>query len=192
MGTCPNCRKHVLAREAAHVIYNDGPAAPNWRYSILICDECGGPLVIYGEDGHSFTEPIWLYPSVDELSDRIPAQLRVELAEAKVLSLSGHNLPAVLLCGRVLEGLAVLHSVQERSLLKSLERMQAEGLISVEMLEWAQALRVLRNVAAHFGTHDEISTEDVDDAIALTEAILEHVYLFAHRFRAFKARRTGS
>jgi hypothetical protein len=48
------------------------PTAPlrptDWRYSLLICDRCGGPLVIYGEDGFLFDDPIWLYPNVDDLN----------------------------------------------------------------------------------------------------------------------------
>jgi hypothetical protein len=72
VGSCPECRTHVIAREAAHVVYTDGPAAPDWRYSLLICDRCGGPMVMYGEDGFSFDDPIWLYSAVDDLNRLVP------------------------------------------------------------------------------------------------------------------------
>lgn len=188
VGTCPACRVHVIAREAAHVLYDDGPSAPVWRFSILMCSACGGPLVIYGEDGHSFEDPIWLYPSLDDASGVIPVALRVELGEAKKLALSGFVLPAAVMCGRVLEGLAQDHGIKENSLIRSLEKLRALGLIPAEMLEWGQELRVLRNHAAHFGG-GPITREDIDDAIALVEAMLEYVFVFAWRFQSFKARR---
>ncbi len=70
--------------------------------------------------------------------------------------------------------------------------MQDDGLIDRGMLEWASELRVLRNIAAHFGDRDEIDRADADDAIALTEAILNYVYVYATRFKEFKLRRQGS
>lgn len=192
VGTCPRCRTHVIAREAAHLIYNDGPAAPNWRYSLLICDRCHGPLVMYGEDGFSFDDPIWLYPAVDELNWHVPSALRAELVEAKQLALAGFNLAAVVMCGRTLEGLARLHDINERNLMRSLQSLHENGLIDDGMCQWASELRVLRNIAAHFGNRDEINREDVDDAIALTEAILDYVYVYATRFKKFKMRRRQS
>ncbi|MFD5319205.1 DUF4145 domain-containing protein [Streptomyces sp. NPDC127098] len=137
---------------------------------------------MYGEDGVSFSDPIWLYPAVDDLNRRVPNALRIELAEAKRLALAGFNLPAALMCGRALEGLAHLHGVKERNLMRSLQRLQERGLIDAGMYEWASELRVLRNIAAHFGSRDEINREDVNDAITLTEAILDYVYVYANRF----------
>lgn len=192
VGTCPQCRTHVIAREIAHAIYNDGPAAPDWRFSILSCDSCTGPLVMYGEDGFSFDDPIWLYPAVDDVSPLVPNALRVELAEAKRLAFSGFNVASMLTCGRTLEGLALLHGIKENSLMKSLARLQEKGLIESGMYKWASELRMLRNAAAHFGEHDKIQREDVDDAIALTVAILDYVYVYATRFASFMARRQRS
>ncbi|MEU0509277.1 DUF4145 domain-containing protein [Amycolatopsis sp. NPDC006125] len=147
---------------------------------------------MYGEDGVSFSDPIWLYPAVDDLNPRVPSVLSIELAEAKRLALAGFNLPAVLMCGRVLEGLAQLHGIKERNLMSSLHSLQKRGLIDHGMREWASELRVLRNIAAHFGHREEINREDVDDAIALTEAILDYVYVYATRFEEFKARRRST
>src|ERR1700742_4057508 len=77
--------------------------APNWRFSILTCERCTGPLVMYGEDGFSFSDPIWLYPAVDDQrSQLVPNALRIELVEAKRLAFAGFDLPAVLMCGRAL------------------------------------------------------------------------------------------
>lgn len=96
VGACPHCRVPVIAREAAHALYNESHSAPIWCFSILICERCGAALVMYGEDGVSFDDPTWLYPAVDVLSQLVPNSLRTELSEAKRLALSGFDLPAVL------------------------------------------------------------------------------------------------
>jgi hypothetical protein len=94
--------------------------------------------------------------------------------EAERLALAGFNLAAVLMCGRALECLAQLHGINERNLMRSLQRLQEKGLIDDGMCKWASELRMLRNSAAHFGNRDETNREDVDDAIALTEAIIDY------------------
>lgn len=186
---CPSCRTHVIADEAAHVIYNEGRSAPDWRFSVLLCRGCGGPLVFYGEDGVSFNDPIWLYPTLKATHPAVPAVLRVEMEEAVELAYSGHPVPAVMMCGRTLEGLAHLHGIEEATLLRCLQALEEMGLLSAAMVTWAQELRVLRNSAAHFGPSDYVTAEDAEDAIALTIAILDYVYVFAKRFEDFQARR---
>lgn len=189
VAVCPSCRTHVIADEAAHVIYNEGRSAPDWRFSILLCRGCGGPLVLYGEDGVSFNDPIWLYPTLEATHPAVPSVLRVEMMEALKLFYSGHPAPAVLMCGRTLEGLAYLHGVEEPTLMRSLQALEKKGLLSAAMVTWAQELRGLRNSAAHFEKHSQVTAEDAEDAIALTVAILDYVYVFAKRFEAFQARR---
>jgi hypothetical protein len=47
---CPQCKKHVVASEEQYMIYNDGPAAPDWRFSLVICRDCGHGMVVYEEN----------------------------------------------------------------------------------------------------------------------------------------------
>jgi pyocin large subunit-like protein len=49
--------------------------------------------------------------------------------EAERLALAGFNLAAVLMCGRALECLAQLRGINERNLMRSLQRLQEKGLI---------------------------------------------------------------
>ncbi len=73
----PQCKKHLVASEEQHMIYNDGPAAPDWRFSLVICRECGHGMVVYEENDprrDSFDDPIWLYPPPPASEGQQPRQ----------------------------------------------------------------------------------------------------------------------
>jgi hypothetical protein len=65
--------------------------------------------------------------------------------------------------------------------------MLSRGLIDQRLYEWAEELRFLRNAGAHHT--GKVSREDAEDAIALTEAMLDYLYVLSARFEKFKARR---
>jgi uncharacterized protein DUF4145 len=89
---------------------------------------------------------------------------------------------------RTLEGVCVQHGIRDVPLVKALKRMQEDGLIEGRLVEWAQALRVLGNEAAHF-TGTRVTIEDAKDALALAEAILNYMYVFTEQFNEFMKRR---
>lgn len=147
-------------------------------------------MIIYGEDGYSFEEPIWLYPLGEEasVSAAIPQQLRNELVEAKKCAAHGLSTPAVVMCGRALEGLAAMHGITNTTLVRSLDKLREMGVLDGKLVHWASELRALRNQAAHFGERP-VSREDAADTLALTQAILDYVYVITARFDEFKRRR---
>jgi hypothetical protein len=148
-------------------------------------------MVVYDENSQEgFNSPHWLYPlGEDEYQLRpIPEELRRELNEGKRCFANKLYTAAVVMAGRTLEGLAMLHDVRERTLVRSLERLHENGILDGRLVDWANQLRVMRNEAAHFqGT--PVSPEDAADVLALTEAILDYVYVFTKRFEEFMRRR---
>jgi Domain of unknown function (DUF4145) len=192
VAVCLGCHDPVIADEAEHLTYSDGPTAPVWRFSLLTCRECGHPMVVYEEDSpDGFVDPIWLYPFVEDAYTRpaIPPELQRELQEGRRCFAHGLYIAAVVMAGRTLEGMAFLHGiVNERTLVRSLERLREAGILDGRLVDWASELRVMRNQAAHFqGAH--VSREDAADVLALTEAILDYVYVFTKRFEEFMQRR---
>ncbi|MDJ1131509.1 DUF4145 domain-containing protein [Streptomyces iconiensis] len=194
VANCPGCDLPVIADEAVHVVFSEGPQGPDWRFSLLTCRECTHPMVIYSENSDDLTEgfidPHWLYPlGEDEYQvDSIPGELRREINEGKRCFVHGLYTASVVMAGRTLEGLALLHGVREKTLVKSLERLRESGILDGRLVDWAAQLRVMRNEAAHFqGTH--VSRQDAADVLALTEAILDYVYVFTKRFEEFTRRR---
>jgi len=68
--------------------------------------------------------------------------------------------------------------------------MQRKGIIESRLYEWADALRVVGNEAAH-GSTANVSKQDADDLLQFTKALLEYVFTFHDRFLQFKKRRKG-
>jgi hypothetical protein len=89
---------------------------------------------------------------------------------------------------RVLEGACRENSVQERTLVKSLEKLKADGFIDTTIAEWADALRILGNEGAHY-TGKQVPRDDAEDALAFAEALLDHIYVLRKRFEKFANRR---
>jgi Domain of unknown function (DUF4145) len=89
---------------------------------------------------------------------------------------------------RILEGTCRDNGVHEQTLMRSLEKMKTERLIDPTIAEWANALRVLGNGGAHY-TGNRVSRDDAEDALALAEALLDHIYVLHLRFQEFAERR---
>jgi len=66
--------------------------------------------------------------------------------------------------------------------------MYSKGLISQELLDWANELRVLRNLGAH-ATNERIDVLDATGALDFLQAILEILYDLRPKFEEFKRRR---
>jgi len=88
---------------------------------------------------------------------------------------------------RTLEGLCIDHACKKQ-LVAALEDLRDRGIIEGRLFEWAQALRVLGNVGAHY-SETTVTRQDALDALALTEAILDYVYILGRQFEEFQSRR---
>jgi hypothetical protein len=77
---------------------------------------------------------------------------------------------------------------KEANLKKSLETLRDSQVIDGRLFEWADALRLFGNEAAH-GVAVTISKQDAEDTIAFTNALLEYVFTFRDRFEEFRQRR---
>jgi hypothetical protein len=92
------------------------------------------------------------------------------------------------MCRKTLEGICSEHGIIERTLAASLEKMRSAGIIDSRLFEWANALRISGNEAAH-GVATTFSREDAQDIIEFSRALLEYVFTFRDRFEAFQQRR---
>jgi hypothetical protein len=69
--------------------------------------------------------------------------------------------------------------------------MKETGVIENRLYEWADALRISGNEAAH-DVSTNVSREDAKDILEFTHALLEYVFTFQERFEQFKERRGHS
>jgi hypothetical protein len=187
---CEQCENQVSATEVQHLLYRDGPAAPIWRFSLLQCDSCGYPMLVYEEDSRlGFEDPVWLHPApAPGVSDLVPLEIRREIEEAR--SCLGHNLftAAAVMAGRAVEGIAKTYGTRSNTLYGAIEELGQRRVLDGRFLEWANQLRVIRNEAAHF-TGSQVEKSDAEDVVALVEAIATYVFVFTRRFEEFSRRR---
>jgi hypothetical protein len=198
---CPHCEQPVLAYVCGLAIWDgwdrdppilDGPPA---EYALLKCRTCDGISVQvredYGDGGFGGdNNPTIVYPAQRQLSWEVPEPLRHEFAEAQACFGAKAYEATVVMVRRVLEGACRENGVQERTLVKSLGKLKADGLIDTTIAEWADALRILGNEGAHY-TGKQVSRDDAEDALAFAEALLDHIYVLKKRFERFANRRAS-
>ncbi len=135
-------------------------------------------------------ERVWPGP-LRRLSAAIPESLREEHFEATRCFEANAYTAAVVMVRRTLEGVAAENGIKERNLLNSLGKMKEKQILDPRLFEWSQALRVLGNEGAHF-TGKRVSREDARDALSLSEAILDYLYVLTAKFEEFKDRRAAA
>jgi hypothetical protein len=91
------------------------------------------------------------------------------------------------MCRRTIQGLCVHFKAKGDNLAKQLASLQHDGTIDPRLREWADALRLAGNDAAHDVTLTTLR-EDAFDQVEFTRAILEHVFTFSEAFKRFKDR----
>jgi hypothetical protein len=170
---------------------NNEPINPPVEYSLVKCAACGDASLEIREDfGEGFVadRPVFAYPARRRLSNDVPRPLRREFDEAyKCFSVKAYG-ATVVMVRRILEGVCQENNVQQRTLIKGLEELENKGLIDGTISTWATALRVLGNEGAHY-TGRQVPRDDAEDALAFSEALLDHVYVLRKRFTEFENRR---
>ena len=92
------------------------------------------------------------------------------------------------MCRKTLEAICAEHAIRARNLADVLTEIKEGGLIEGRLCEWADALRIAGNQAAH-NVAANVTGEDAHDLLEFTEALLEYVFTLRDRFERFKKRR---
>lgn len=188
---CYYCGERQPVEEIARVIDNDSRVAETYHTILMRCASCGGALVFAAQEPPlDETKPfVRVYPGEEQpLGAAVPAALQAEHAEAKKCFDAHAYTATVVMVGRTLEGLCRHQGATSRTLASALHQLHKAGIIDKRLLEWADALRVVRNEGAHF-TGRQVSREDAFDSLKFCEALLEYIFVVSDRFAKFKARR---
>lgn len=149
------------------------------------------PLVIMLEIdfGPGLDETTQIYPPNEmDLSRVIPDALRSAYDEANVCFRAKAYTATAIMCRKILEGICEENKIQVRNLAHSLKELKDKGIIENRLYEWADALRLLGNEAAH-GVNTQISHQDAKDILEFTHALLEYVFTFQEKYKQFMGRR---
>jgi hypothetical protein len=132
--------------------------------------------------------PEVIYPSAPQASPSIPKPIREAIGEAQACFRAKAYTATAIMCRKTLEGLCAVHNVKAKGLLSALRELKEKGVIEQRLFEWADALRISGNEAAH-DVNVSVAADDARDLLEFSSALLEYVFTFRDRFEAFKSRR---
>ena len=187
---CGMCDTFVDAKVLASYGYNPDEGPPG-EYTFLRCPKCSGPAVVVQEDyGDGLDSPFRVYPAQeDRLSFSIPEPIRNAYGEAWRCHRAKAFTAAAIMCRKTLEAICVAHGGTSKNLFNALKELKDKGVIENRLYDWADALRISGNEAAH-DVAVTVSSEDARDLMEFTKALLEYVFTFRDKFEQFKKRRT--
>lgn len=162
------------------------------KYFFLRCPKCFSPILMsqvnHVDDGDDWGEPHRLYPPIDANINRaIPNNLRLIYEETLVCFKAKAYTATAIMCRKVVQGIADENEITGHNLADILKNMKKEGIIENRLYEWADALRLSGNDAAH-KTNIQINHQDAKDILEFTHALLEYLFSFQEKFEQFKNR----
>lgn len=193
---CTNCAALVDGEviDSYRLDDDDGRAE---KYSFLRCPNCYTPfLVLQVNDNFVHMPEIWgepqrLYPPLEISIDiSVPNALRFIYEEACLCFRFKAYTATAVMCRKILQGIAKTKNINERDLLQSLQEMKKQEIIENRLYEWADALRLLGNEAAH-DIDFRATKQDAKDVLDFTNALLEYVFVFQEKFEQFKKRQVS-
>ena len=188
LGECGRCDVAVDAVVEGQYSFRDEDG-PLETVVLARCPRCSEPIVVRYDEIEGLGHLVQIFPAPERpLSRSVPTNIRDGFQEARDCFRAAAYTATALMCRRTLEAIARYHDVNERTLAASLRAMKDRGIIETRLFEWAEALRLVGNEAAHdvvAGIHGQ----DAQDAVEFTNALLEYLYTFRDRFEAFKVRR---
>jgi hypothetical protein len=188
--TCYSCEQpRSFIVSSIHEIPAERPPE---EYTFASCSQCKKPSVFYREDmGDGFENENYyrVYPAEDRhLGFALPKIVRDSYEEAVRCDSARTPTACVVMVGRTLEAVCKEFDPGTKNILRGLKSMYDKGLISQEILEWSNELRVLRNLGAH-ATRQSIDRTDARGALDFLQAILEILYDLRPKFEQFRRRR---
>jgi hypothetical protein len=190
---CEYCEAIVDAEViASYEDREDKSEGMEGKYSFLKCPRCRRPFILLQvDDGAGWDEPIRLYPPREMgISPAIPKSISLVYEEARTCFRAKAYTATAIMCRKTLEGIAEELKITARNLASALKEMKDKGIIESRLYEWADALRISGNEAAH-GVGTTISPQDAKDVLEFTNALLEYVFTFQDRFEWFKKRHSN-
>jgi hypothetical protein len=172
-------------------IYTEGNDFADFtvRCQLLKCPNCENPFLIT-EDEVFGTQV--LYPHADNrINPNLPTPIKSAYREALVCFKSKAYTATAIMCRKTLEGICVENGATGNNLVVNLKTLKDKGIIESRLYEWADALRISGNEAAH-DVNIAVSQENARDILEFTNALLEYIFTFRDKFEQFKQRRSAN
>lgn len=178
---CPHCRRHTsiapVSIEVRDAIVGPWYVNAQWKQSngnvwwIGVCNYCHRPVLARNEG-----DIIWPHPLPEPTDRNVPESIRADLDEAKqCFSVSAWRAAAVM-ARRAMQSAAVEKGAKKDRLADQIAELASQGKITVDLKEWADAVRLVGNDAAHPGGNP-VSKEDAEEVLKLAEQFLLILYV---------------
>lgn len=189
---CSFCDKHMQYTPlAVHVV---GDEILPEEFTFAACPECRIPVVFTRADlgdGFEADDYYRVYPPHERaIHFTLPPVVKESYEEAVRCETHRSWIACVTMVGRTLEAVTKEYAPTARTMYLGLQKMHTDGIISQEISDWADELRVIRNYGAH-ATNQKITREDASEALDFLQAILETLYYMRPKFKLMKARRAA-
>ena len=164
------------------------------RTYLLKCPACNYALVgecdiDFPKEENPWTDLVRVYPKPPRrLSLTVPGPVQKSLREADKCLQIGAHIAAAAMAGRALEAVCRHYSTEDTYLGAGIKELKDKEIIDARLYEWSEELRDQRNVAAH-ATDTEISSQDAEDIVTFTYAIVDYVFMLTKKFENFKKRK---
>ena len=192
---CPHCHKHTSLTPAPVKYkhsYDEYTTPAFWRKNqdvvwwIGVCHSCGDPVLIKNKGEVAYPTPL---PSPTEIS--IPEEIRTDIQEAKNCFALGAYRACAVMARRSMQTAAIDRGATADKLFKQIEQLKETGQITVDLKEWADAVRWIGNDAAHPGGFP-VEYEDAEDVLKLAEQFLHVLYVAPSLAAGLRAKRAKS
>jgi len=183
---CRNCGAQVDA-VFEHSYDDESDFVPlGTTIALYRCRRCDGPFLMQTlERGETVNK--LLYPQLATVDPRLPKPILSALTEAQLSFDARAYTAAAMMCRKTLEAICASHKAEGGDLAQKLQSLRETGVMEQRLWEWADALRIVGNSAAH--DLDSVGVDDARDTMEFTYALLEYVFTFRDRFEAFRVRR---
>lgn len=177
---CPHCHKYT-SLDPALVKYKDGyreyTTQAFWQKSgnefwwMGICNACENPVLVHNQGDIIYPAPL---PKPTEQS--IPEAIRKGLDEAKICISSAAFRAAAVMARRAMQVAALDKGAKTDKLISQIGELKANGQITTDLKDWADAVRWVGNDAAH-PNGAPVTKEDAEDVLHLAEQFLHVLYV---------------
>ena len=177
---CPHCHKHTSLDPAPIKYkhdYEEGKTPAFWVKSestlwwMGVCNACEKPVLVLNKG-----QVIYPRPLPKPTDQAVPTAIRNDLDEAKICLSSSAFRAASVMARRAMQVAALDKGAKSDKLVAQIAELKANGQITNDLKEWADAVRWVGNDAAH-PNGMAVSKEDAEDVLHLAEQFLHVLYV---------------
>jgi hypothetical protein len=165
------------------------------EFTYGVCTRCQRPVVLTRYNfGGGFDEDQYYraYPALQrQIAFAIPEGVRRAYDEAVKTEQAKAWMATAVMAGQALEAVCKDYDHSIRTISDGMQKLLGAGVISQELFEWGNGLRVVRNRGAHV-TSRPVTADDARFAMDFLQALLEILYSLRRQFGVWKDQRSAS